>query len=162
MDFKLENVLLSLHSLKTMGLGPFGISAPLFLRNGELLGHSPIHNFKTVPRALIVNVSTHDQVGSHWVALFIVDTRNAEFFDSYGLAPSQYSKYFSEFFQRQDITKIDYNTKRLQSDQTNVCGHYVLYYLHMRCRGVGDITDWYCQHIWGKFHEQWCICLRLC
>jgi hypothetical protein len=35
-DFKLENVLVSLHSLKTM--------APLFLRNGELLGHSPIHS----------------------------------------------------------------------------------------------------------------------
>ena len=44
MDFKLENVLVSLHSLKTMGLGPFGASAPLFLRNGELLGHSPIRN----------------------------------------------------------------------------------------------------------------------
>jgi hypothetical protein len=43
-DFKLENVLVSLHSLNTMGLGPFGASAPLFLRNGELLGHSPIHN----------------------------------------------------------------------------------------------------------------------
>jgi hypothetical protein len=36
-DFKLENVLVSLHSLKTMGLGPFGASAPLSLRNGELL-----------------------------------------------------------------------------------------------------------------------------
>jgi hypothetical protein len=97
----------------------------------------PLHNFKTLPRALIVNVSTRDQVGFHWVALFIVDTRTAEFFDSHGLTPSQYSKYFSEFFQRQDITKIDYNTKRLQSDQTYVCGHYVLYYLHMRCRGGG-------------------------
>jgi hypothetical protein len=43
-DFKLENVLVSLHSLKTMGLGPFGASAPLFLRNGKLLGHSPIRN----------------------------------------------------------------------------------------------------------------------
>ena len=43
-DFKLENVLVSLHTLKTMGLGPFGASAPLFLRNGELLRHSPIHN----------------------------------------------------------------------------------------------------------------------
>ena len=41
-DFKLENVLVSLHSLKTMGLGPFGTSAPLFLRNRVLLGHSPI------------------------------------------------------------------------------------------------------------------------
>ena len=37
-DFKLENVLVSLHSLKSS----FGASAPLFLRNGELLGHSPI------------------------------------------------------------------------------------------------------------------------
>jgi hypothetical protein len=41
-DFKLENVLVTLHSLKTMGLGPFGASVPLFLRNGELIGHSPI------------------------------------------------------------------------------------------------------------------------
>jgi hypothetical protein len=41
-DFKLGNVLVSLHFLKTMGIGPFGASAPLFLRNGELIGHSPI------------------------------------------------------------------------------------------------------------------------
>jgi hypothetical protein len=46
-DFKLENVLVSLHSLKTMGLGTFGASAPLFLRNGELLGHSPIRKLCT-------------------------------------------------------------------------------------------------------------------
>ena len=42
-DFKLENVLVSRHSLKIMGFGPFGALAPLFLRNAELLGHSPIH-----------------------------------------------------------------------------------------------------------------------
>ena len=42
-DFKLENVLVYLHSLKTMGRGPEA-SAPLFLMNGELLGHSPILN----------------------------------------------------------------------------------------------------------------------
>ena len=41
-DFKLENVVVSLHSLKTMDLGPFGAPVPLFLRNGEVLGHSPI------------------------------------------------------------------------------------------------------------------------
>ena len=46
-DFKLENVLVSLHSLKTMGLGPLGASAPLVLRNGELLEHSPIRNTDT-------------------------------------------------------------------------------------------------------------------
>jgi hypothetical protein len=36
-DFKSENVLVSLHSLKT-----------LFLRNGVLLGHSPIQKVKKV------------------------------------------------------------------------------------------------------------------
>jgi hypothetical protein len=42
-DFKLENVLVSLNSLKTMGLAPFGALAPLYLRTGELPGHSPMH-----------------------------------------------------------------------------------------------------------------------
>jgi hypothetical protein len=56
-DFKLENVLVSLHFLKTMGLGPFGASAPLFLRNGELLGHSPIHNALACGSG-IINIST--------------------------------------------------------------------------------------------------------
>ena len=50
-DFKFENVLVSLHSLKTMGLGP---SAPLFLRNGELLGHSPIRKARKTPLNVIV------------------------------------------------------------------------------------------------------------
>ena len=31
-DFKWENVLVSLHSLKTMGLGPFWASTPLFFK----------------------------------------------------------------------------------------------------------------------------------
>jgi hypothetical protein len=53
-DFKLENVLVSLHSLKTMGLGPFGDSPPLFLRNGELLGHSPMHNRYKLSRVKII------------------------------------------------------------------------------------------------------------
>ena len=47
-DFKLENVLVFLNSLKTMGLGSFGASDPLFLRNGELPGHSPIRSVKLI------------------------------------------------------------------------------------------------------------------
>ena len=44
MEFKLENVLVSLNSYKNDGPRHQGASAPLFLRNGELFGHSPIHN----------------------------------------------------------------------------------------------------------------------
>ena len=44
-DFKLENVLVSLHSLKKQWA-----SAPLYLRNGELLGHSPIRKVTTIDK----------------------------------------------------------------------------------------------------------------
>ena len=37
--FKWVNVLVSLHSLKAMCLGPFGAPAPLLLRNGAILVH---------------------------------------------------------------------------------------------------------------------------
>ena len=61
-DFKLGNVLVSLNSLITMGLGPFGAFAPLFLRNGELLGHSPIRHVETIKvnqrrQIIIINYS---------------------------------------------------------------------------------------------------------
>ena len=59
-DFKLENVLVSLHSLKTMGLWPFRASAPLFLRNGELFGHSPIRSI--LPEYLNTLLSITHQV----------------------------------------------------------------------------------------------------
>jgi hypothetical protein len=49
-NFKLKNVLVSLHSLKTMRLGLFVASAPLFLRNGELHGHSPIRKQRSMKR----------------------------------------------------------------------------------------------------------------
>ena len=64
-DFKLENVLVSLHSLKTMGLGPFGASAPLFLWNGELLGHSPIRKLYTVKA-----ISFVDSNLGNWVKFY--------------------------------------------------------------------------------------------
>ena len=46
-NFKFENVIVSLHSLKTMGLGHFGGS--IILRNGELLEHSPMRKIAYSP-----------------------------------------------------------------------------------------------------------------
>ena len=41
--FKSEKVLVYVHSWKIMWLDPFGTSSPLFFRNGQTLGLSPIH-----------------------------------------------------------------------------------------------------------------------
>jgi hypothetical protein len=54
-DFKLENVLVSHHSLKTMGIGS------IILRNGELLGHSPI---RKLAKAVVLNSFPHGRFGS--------------------------------------------------------------------------------------------------
>jgi hypothetical protein len=70
-DFKLENVLVSLHSLKTMGLGPFRASAPLFLMNGELLGHSPISN-------ILHRVKKHSKL-SYYLLIFSKNKENVTF-----------------------------------------------------------------------------------
>jgi hypothetical protein len=55
-DFNIIS-LVSLHSLKTMGIGPFGASTPLFSRNGELLGYSPIHY-----KGYVVSTYTTDHI----------------------------------------------------------------------------------------------------
>jgi hypothetical protein len=70
-----------------------------------LIGVFPIDRIPpptSVPAAFVVNLDTHTQPGSHWVALFIDRNYKCEFFDSYGLEPNkqmlQYiNKYFSAF-----------------------------------------------------------------
>ena len=66
MDFKLENVLVSLHSLKTMDPGSFRASAPLFLRNGELLGHSPIHIKRVIEYCSSQCIILHSHARAIW------------------------------------------------------------------------------------------------
>jgi hypothetical protein len=68
-DFKLENVLVSLHSLPTMGLG-----------NGELLGHSPIRNLtfitpcsKHIQRNIHLSIKLPcSSLANYWILKFYV------------------------------------------------------------------------------------------
>ena len=43
------------------------------------------------PALFIANVDTSDKPGSHWVAFYFTKDRKGEFFDSYGLPPSNYA-----------------------------------------------------------------------
>lgn len=91
------------------------------------------------PFGLIVNIDPHYKPGRHWIALY-VQRGEVEAFDSYGNLPSHYSLYIERFLQR--FTKVVFNTKKLQSSYTKVCGQYCLFYLMCRCRGYSmmDIT----------------------
>ena len=78
------------------------------------------------PALFIANVDTSDKPGSHWIALYFTKDYKGEFFDSYGLPPSNYSRTFTSFLDNNSKSCI-FNTVTLQSVNSKVCDHYCLY-----------------------------------
>ena len=91
------------------------------------------------PALFIANVDTSDKPGSHWVAFYFTKDREGEFFDSYGLPPTNYSKTFTRFLKNNSNSWI-FNTVTLQSINSKVCGHYCLYFALCRSRQVNMST----------------------
>ena len=91
-----------------------------------------------IPRTLrmckefIVNTDPHQKTGKQWITFFY-DDDTLECFDSYGRSPDGYSVYLRQFMGK--FYRIKVNKKRLQSNDTAVCGQYCLVYLMCRTRG---------------------------
>ena len=79
----------------------------------------------TFPICFVSNTHPSTRVGEHWVAFYYSNENSAEFFDSYGLHPSLYEFHF---------TPRTWNTHSLQQLNSNVCGHYCIYFLYHRIR----------------------------
>ena len=90
---------------------------------------------KRYPTALVMNVDPHEEPGSHWCSVFITKDKIGTFFDSYGQEPQEYTHLFQEFLER-NCKSWTYNSKCLQSLDSNVCGHYSLYFLLLRSRNI--------------------------
>jgi len=90
---------------------------------------------KRYPAAFVANVDPSKQPGSHWCAFYFTRDKRGEFFDSYGQEPQEYTQAFQDFLNRNSIVWT-YNHRCLQSLDSNVCGHYCLYYLLNRCRDI--------------------------
>ncbi|KAJ8049271.1 hypothetical protein HOLleu_01951 [Holothuria leucospilota] len=95
------------------------------------------------PCSLVINLDPSHLPGSHWVAVFISKEGHGEYFDSYGLPPSTVSA-ISTFMNRVCIQHC-YNEKTLQSLFSDVCGHYVIFYLLHKNRGckMETIKSWF-------------------
>ena len=85
------------------------------------------------PYGFIANTDVSSQPGTHWLAFFIVDN-TVECFDSYGQHPGVYNALFSAWVQNQ-TGNVRVNQTRLQSDTSNVCGLYCVYFLRQRLLG---------------------------
>ena len=80
-------------------------------------------------------VRSLDHTGLRFISQKNEKERKGEFFDSYGLPPSNYIGTFSSF-----LNGWSFNSVTLQSINSKVCGHYCLYYALFRSRNIGMST----------------------
>lgn len=84
------------------------------------------------PSCLVFNADDSNAPGSHWLALYYPNSSSTEFFDSYALPPSLYNIPSSALT---PISKLEQNQNQIQSENSNVCGQYCIYYLSYRALG---------------------------
>ena len=86
--------------------------------------------------AIISNNQSSNEAGMHWLA-FYKETESSvlEFFDSFGMPLSFYGKEFQDFALRNE-KKVRQSSSQFQSNSSNLCGGYCLYFLINRNRGL--------------------------
>lgn len=85
------------------------------------------------PKLIICNTDESYRSGKHWV-LFFFDSENVDFFDSLGENPSKYGSEFIKFMEKYSEV-CNFSPIRLQPLNTDLCGHYCIYFAHKRCQG---------------------------
>ena len=84
------------------------------------------------PAAMVWNTDPADQPGEHWVAAYFDEDGIGEYFDSYGLEPPPYFEQYMERHSKQWI----WNQIQLQDLWTSACGHFCVFYVIYRSRGI--------------------------
>lgn len=81
----------------------------------------------------VINTDPVAFTGRHWVCVYVPrDNGSVEYFDSYGRPPTTVPG-IATFLRNQNVV---HNTKQIQSLYSDVCGHYCIYFLKRRCRGL--------------------------
>lgn len=85
--------------------------------------------------AIVANLSDSSSLGTHWV-LYIINGVNGpiEYYDSYGTPIHEQPSYFLNFCLKNKRRIIQIN-KQLQSINSEVCGHYCIFFTLMRLNG---------------------------
>jgi hypothetical protein len=85
------------------------------------------------PTFIIANSDPAHMNGEHWISFYIYKAKGEmEYFDSFAKPPEYYNKQFSNFLKKHCETYTK-NTKVLQSNNTNLCGGYCIFYLYQKC-----------------------------
>ena len=88
----------------------------------------------TFPSAYVINSDASSEPGEHWVAVYFDKRGRGEYFDSYGLPPTLVG--LDSYMDVYSLSGWIYNRKTLQAYFSSFCGHYCVYFILFRCRGV--------------------------
>jgi hypothetical protein len=92
--------------------------------------------FQSYPKGMVVNTDASNMPGEHWVAIYIPNALHVEFYDSLGEWPST-SAEINQFLGRfPHIKHTPQHYPPIQSPLSKSCGAHVIYFLHMRCKGM--------------------------
>ena len=81
------------------------------------------------PCGFVANTDPSTKPGIHWVP-----PRKGSWFDSYGKPAEFYGAAFTDFLEKQ-CDEWDFNDRKLQSDWSDICGQYCIFFLSHRARG---------------------------
>src|SRR5882757_2132784 len=86
--------------------------------------------------AFVANFQDSSQPAMHWIAMFKNrGETEVDFFDSCGMPIESYSPTFQSFLSKK-ANVIRLNALRIQSATSNACGHFSIYYLLHRVKGI--------------------------
>ena len=85
----------------------------------------------------IINLSSSNHSGSHWVAIQVNSPQKAEYFDPYGL--ECFDNFIKRTFEEQNIT-ISTFKKTIQDPSSQYCGLYCVAYLLCRELDISKCT----------------------
>ena len=75
----------------------------------------------TKPTIIFSNTEDHTKRGKHWIAMYVDKRGNGYYFDSFGQSP-----FVPDHIQRlrKNCSNFRFNTKKMQSDNSEVCGQF--------------------------------------
>lgn len=150
MDSKqIENCLFSKKISKRYFLGVFPIDK------------LPLRRIKR-PCSIVCNTDPSHKEGKHWVAIFLPKFGKVEYFDSFGIKPTNEEIY--EFISKNG-KEYKYNSRQIQSNKSTTCGKFCILFILFRSRNLKyndfinlfindkSFNEFYVQTIFNKFFD---------
>lgn len=94
----------------------------------------------TLPASFVINLSPKTNKGTHWIGLYIDEKGQADYFDSYGIAPENLN---IRNFLRIHSNKLNYNKRQIQHLSSVKCGKFVCIFIiaKMYNKSFNDLLD---------------------